>query len=265
MRWSSTKALRTLHRSIPRSRSPLKHWPLRSLMSHIRPKRSIRSRRAIPLTLIRKPRRPLLHWHALIHGRSLHARRHSRRSAHIHVRRHRPEATRAIGIHHARRHSLWRTLRRPLHSLRWATLHSGCRSTGTSLRRGRSRARLLLRLECVEGLLGGQGHDRTLTVQVLLRQALHDEAHTLLGAQRDDTETLGLAVGAIFKEFYLLKVAHTNATHSVRDVLVRGPPRQVANVQLVASWNVVYARLALVRDAVRFQALEPIDRCNARV
>lgn len=100
------------------------------------------------------------------------------------------------------------------------------------------RPRFLLALKLVQRLLRGQRHHRHLPVQRLLGQSVHAQPHARLGAHRDGAEALGLAIGAVLEELDLLEVVHADLRHRVQDVLVGGPPRQVADVQLVPATRV---------------------------
>ena len=85
-----------------------------------------------------------------------------------------------------------------------------------------------------------------LAVQFLLGQDVHNLLHAAVATDGDAAESLALAVSTILVELNLDKVRDTNALDSILDVLVRGPPGEVADIQLV-------------------DLVAPLDRARARL
>jgi len=69
-------------------------------------------------------------------------------------------------------------------------------------------------------------------VQLLLGKHVHHFPHAGLAAKTDTAETLALAIGAVLVELHLNKVGHPEVYDPILDILVSGPPGQVAHIQL---------------------------------
>lgn len=75
----------------------------------------------------------------------------------------------------------------------------------------------------VQGLFAGVSDDGVLSVELLLRQPVHDGSHALLRAQGHDAEALGPTIGPVFKEFHFDEVGHAGVADRVGYVLVACP------------------------------------------
>ena len=91
---------------------------------------------------------------------------------------------------------------------------------------------LALGFKLVQGLLGGVGDHRVLSVQLLLWQHVHHLPHARFAAKTDTAKALALPIRSIFIELHLDEVRDAKVDNAILDVLVSGPPGQVANVQL---------------------------------
>ena len=106
----------------------------------------------------------------------------------------------------------------------------------------------------MQGLLRGVGDDRVLAVDLFLGQQLHHLPHARIAAHGDAAKALALTVGSVFVELDLDKVPDAEVLDVVLDVLIRCPPRQVADVELEAF---------VATDARRSAAAGGIDACGA--
>ena len=91
---------------------------------------------------------------------------------------------------------------------------------------------LALSFKLVQGLFGGIGDHRVLAVQLLLRQHVHHLPHASLAAKAYAAETLALTICTVFIELHLDEVRDAEVDNAILDVLVSGPPGEVAHVQL---------------------------------
>jgi len=110
---------------------------------------------------------------------------------------------------------------------------SGSRVSGTAaLASLLRRPGLGLRLELMERLFGGVGHNRLLAVKLLLGEVVHHLPHARLAAHADHTEAFALPIGSVFIELNFEEVRDPEVLDIILDVLVCCPPCQVSNVQL---------------------------------
>ncbi len=86
----------------------------------------------------------------------------------------------------------------------------------------------------MQRLFGGVSDDRRLLMQLLLWQLLHDGPHGSLRSQRNAAESLGLTVGPVLVKLDLEEIIDSQRLDGVLDVLIGGPPGQIAHVQLIA-------------------------------
>ena len=84
----------------------------------------------------------------------------------------------------------------------------------------------------MQGLLGGVGDHRLLTVQLLLGEVVHHLPHAGLASHAHTTESFALSIGSVLVKLDLQEVRDSQVLNIVLDVLVCCPPGQVANVQL---------------------------------
>ena len=91
---------------------------------------------------------------------------------------------------------------------------------------------LALSFKLVQGLFGGIGDHGVLAVQLLLRQHVHHLPHASLTAKANAAESLALAICTVFIELHLNEVGDTEVDNAILDVLVCGPPGEVAHIQL---------------------------------
>lgn len=94
------------------------------------------------------------------------------------------------------------------------------------------RPSLRLRLELMERLFCGIGHNWLLAMKLLLGKVVHHLPHARLAPHAYDTEAFTLPIGSIFVELNFEEVRDPKVLDIVLDVLVCGPPSQVSNVQL---------------------------------
>ena len=94
------------------------------------------------------------------------------------------------------------------------------------------RSGLALSFKLVQRLFGGIRDHRILAVQLLLRQHVHHLPHASLAAKADTAEALALAICTVFIELHLDEVGDAEVDNAILDVLVSGPPSEVANIQL---------------------------------
>lgn len=87
-----------------------------------------------------------------------------------------------------------------------------------------------LGLELVKSLFCGVGHNRLLTMELLLGEVVHHLPHARLAAHADYTEALALAISSIFVELHLKEVSDPEVLDIVLNVLVCCPPSQVPDV-----------------------------------
>ena len=69
-------------------------------------------------------------------------------------------------------------------------------------------------------------------MQLLLWQHVHHLPHASLAAKADTAEALTLAICSVFIELHLDEVGDAEVDNAILDVLVSGPPGEVANIQL---------------------------------
>lgn len=162
--------------------------------------------------------------HLLVHGRTvrmIHERwsiaRHSIHGVHL-IIHHRIRSTHhRIGIHHSLLvHILWRHSR----------IHATHSSHSWLLRIWRNWwcwTSLLLALKLVQCLFSRQSNNRILSIQFLLRQVFHHDAHACFGSKRDDTKPFRLTISSVFEEFNFLKVTNSNTDGGIGDVLIGCP------------------------------------------
>ena len=89
-----------------------------------------------------------------------------------------------------------------------------------------------LSFKLVQCLFCGIGDHRVLAMQLFLRQHVHHLPHASLTAKANAAESLALAICTVFIELHLNEVGDTEVDNAILDVLVCGPPGEVAHIQL---------------------------------